>query len=99
MNRKAQGQWNAQHRAYARVDRMLAKAHRRSSLHQQERAEFNRPRHKKCLKDRVILINVIGGFIVYSLGLFASYGKQIVVNIDPTSLANALDYCRQLVGI
>ena len=90
---------HAQFHASGRSQRLLAKAYRRSLAHQQERAKLNQPIPKKCLKDRVILINVIGGLIVYSLVLFASYSKQVVVNINPASISQAWDYCMQLVGV
>ncbi|MFC3051796.1 hypothetical protein [Kordiimonas pumila] len=88
-NRNISTASSAQQRAYARVDRMLAKTRRRAKAHQQERAALKAGKPRKRFQDRILLIGVIAGIMSDRVIALGGYCKQAVEQVDPLIFANA----------
>jgi|GEM_PF-1975143 len=97
MNMKAQKQRQAQQRANARIAKM-AHVRRRVNAQNLQREHYIAPQEGKCLKDRVILINVIGATVSNILFWIAGYGKEVAESIDPAVFVPVQSFLLQLVG-
>jgi amino acid permease len=91
---------DAQQCAQKRTNRKLAKALRRAEIRQRTRSELKHTNRKtkKRLKDRFILINVIGGTISNTLIAAAQFGADSFEDIDFKFFGLCQNFLLQLVG-